>query len=99
MVAACLVAVNALVNYNVLGAAADAGRSGYLDWSAADPLEVTLSLLPGTVLAAFNLGIAFRLWLYGTQRALVIHATVWNEWILLFLGAMGQLAGLVAPTV
>jgi len=98
IIAGCLIFVGVLVNYDLIGNDRDAGVSGFINWSTDDATEVTLSLIPGTILAIFNLVISFRLWLYGTQRALVIHATIWNEWVLLFIGSLGQLIGLVSPT-
>jgi len=89
-------AIGILVNFRLVGSSPYANQCGYYDWRKdASAPDAVLSLIPGTVLSIFNLIISFRLWLYGTNRALVINATVFNSWGILLIGAIGQLLGQV----
>ncbi|EGZ13772.1 hypothetical protein PHYSODRAFT_562300 [Phytophthora sojae] len=56
------------------------------------------AILPALVLVALALYIGLRLWNYGTNYSYMVHATCFNPWIWMLVGAVALLVGYLMPS-
>lgn len=56
------------------------------------------AILPALVLVALALYIGLRLWNYGTNYSYIVHATCFNPWIWMLVGAVALLVGYLMPS-
>ncbi|CAH0515871.1 unnamed protein product [Peronospora belbahrii] len=56
------------------------------------------AILPALSLVLLALYIGLQLWNYGTHHSYMVHATCFNPWIWMFIGAMALLIGYLMPS-
>ncbi|RLN81037.1 hypothetical protein BBJ28_00007285 [Nothophytophthora sp. Chile5] len=56
------------------------------------------AVLPALVLVALALYIGLQLWNYGTNYSYMVHATCFNPWIWMLVGAVALLVGYLLPS-
>jgi len=100
-VATVLLVVGILVNYNLIEeGSSGSGLSisqGYLDINEDWDTHFWLSLVPSLVLWVFIAYFGCRLWNYGTHYSFMVHATCFNPWIWMCVGASALCAGQLCP--
>ncbi|KAI9917251.1 hypothetical protein PsorP6_012689 [Peronosclerospora sorghi] len=60
--------------------------------------HVLSAILPAVFLVSLALYVGLRLWNYGTNYSYLVHATCWNPWIWMLVGALALLIGYVMPS-
>ncbi|CAI5734610.1 unnamed protein product [Peronospora destructor] len=60
--------------------------------------HVVSAILPALVLVILALYIGFQLWNYGTNYSYTVHATCFNPWIWMLVGAVALLVGYLMPS-
>lgn len=97
LISISLFVVNVFVNFDAEfeDPDEDAAHTGFFGLRTGDDASahVLLALIPSAILAGFALYIGYQLWKYGTDSSMIVHATYFNPWIWMFVGAAGMLLG------
>ena len=94
-----LLALNLLVNFDVLSDDSQVGLTGWAtvaentDDVDSTTLTIFLSLLPMALVSILCLYFAFLLWRYGTVFSMAINTSFLNAWVFPVLGALAMIFG------
>jgi hypothetical protein len=69
-----------------------AGTGGFVDFHGASS-QFVLTILPGVIMAAISLYLSVYMWKYGNDASIIVHATICNQWIFVFLGSLAFIIG------
>ncbi|CAM9590243.1 unnamed protein product [Choristocarpus tenellus] len=96
IVAFGLMILGILVTFNVIGDDENAGGSGMVDVQGAST-HFILALVPTMVMTLVALYISVYMWKYGSNASIVVQPSIFNRWIMLFLGTLCLLGGQIPP--
>ncbi|POM66254.1 hypothetical protein PHPALM_17912 [Phytophthora palmivora] len=97
IVSCVLLVLNLLVAYHWTSDLTPEIASMY-DLQGDNTAHAVCAILPAVVLVALALYIGMRLWNYGTNYSFMVHATCFNPWIWMLVGAVALLIGYLMPS-
>lgn len=99
VVALVLFVVGLMVNYTILWESSlEPGSQGYYSFASDEwDTHYWISLLPSLVLWIFVAYFGTQLWNYGTHYSFMVHASWFNPWIWIVVGATALCIGQLCP--
>ncbi|OWZ17268.1 hypothetical protein PHMEG_0008807 [Phytophthora megakarya] len=97
VVSCVLLVLNLLVAYRWTSDLTPEIASMY-DLQGDNVAHAVCAILPALVLVALALYIGMQLWNYGTNYSYMVHATCFNPWIWMLVGAVSLLVGYLMPS-
>lgn len=74
------------------------GVSSFYELQGDTSTHAICAILPAIALVAWALYIGIRLWNYGTNYSYMVHATCFNPWVWMLVGALALLLGYLMPS-
>ncbi|KAG1699018.1 hypothetical protein DVH05_014390 [Phytophthora capsici] len=97
LVGCALLVLNLLVAYSWTSDLSSQVTSMY-ELQGDSTAHTVCAVLPALVLVALSLYLGMRMWNYGTNYSYMVHATCFNPWIWMLVGAVALLVGYLMPS-